>query len=293
MDELKAGNLVLIGGIDKYISRTATLVSSSLPLAAVQAVSGMKLKVSPVVAQSVRPKKASDQAAFSKALVQLGKTDSLVSIAFDSQNQQTVIAGAGELHLEVIISDLKQLCGFELVIGDPEVTLRETVIGKCDSSLAKSASKLNRIFLGARPADASLVAACEEGRDIPALVNSHPHWALQERKRIWKAGGEVGPNVLYDATHGSEFLNEAQSTIVSTFAKVAMCGPLVNGDLQGTPFVFCACALLGFVFICLAKGSLSKSRMSSYTQTALIEATFLKPCAELFMVRFCRQSLVC
>jgi translation elongation factor EF-G len=74
VDSLPAGSLVLVGGIDKYVARTCTLVSASLPLEEVRAVRGMNLKVSPVVAQSVRPTKNSDQAAFSKALIKLSKT---------------------------------------------------------------------------------------------------------------------------------------------------------------------------------------------------------------------------
>lgn len=114
------------------------------------------------------------------------KTDSLVSIKYDQATQQTIVAGAGELHLDVILSDLRALCGFQLTVGDPvvwirpkrkklsvvlnpifffffvKVALRETCVGVCEASLAKSASKLNRVYIGARPAPESLVAACEE-----------------------------------------------------------------------------------------------------------------------------------
>jgi translation elongation factor EF-G len=109
-------------------------VVAGVELSQARAVVGMKLTVSAVVAQSVRlsplhcfefvlllivllrPKKLSDAASFSKALVKLGKTDSLVHIRYDASSQQTVIAGAGELHLEVVLGDLRRLCKFELLV---------------------------------------------------------------------------------------------------------------------------------------------------------------------------------
>lgn len=78
LDECEAGNLVCLAGIDKFISRSATLVDEDATEAA--RVREMKFTVAPVVAVSVRPKSQADLEKFKKGLQKLAKVDQLVKV---------------------------------------------------------------------------------------------------------------------------------------------------------------------------------------------------------------------
>lgn len=93
-----------------------------------------------------------------------------------------------------------------------------------------------------------------QNADVAARANSEPDWQL-EKRRLWRAGGEAGPNVLQvflfecetvlfslilfgfqDSTHGSEFLNEAQGALCASFIKACHNGPLCGEPLHGVVF---------------------------------------------------------
>ena len=241
VDSVAAGSLVLLGGIDKFLNRTGTVVAAAQPLASVHPVRGMKYTVSAVVAVAVRPKRAADQAAYSKALQKLAKTDNLVQITFDAAAGETVIAGAGELHLEIVLAELRSLAKVELMVGDPVVALRETVVGSCASSLAKSSNKHNRVFMGCEPVAEPLRLALEQERvpadakERAALLVEHPEMGLDGRnpKKLWALGGEAGGNVLQDATHGVDYLHEVQSVFLASLHRLAAAGPLCGEPVHG------------------------------------------------------------
>ncbi len=193
------------------------------------------------VAVSVRPKRAADQAVYTKALQKLAKTDNLVQITFDAAAGETVIAGAGELHLEIVLAELRSLAKVELVVGDPVVALRETVVGRCASSLAKSSNKHNRVFMACEPVAEPLRLALEQGlvpsdaKERNALLSEHPEMGLDGRnpKKLWALGGEAGGNVLQDATHGVDYLHEVQSVFLSGLNRLVVSGPLCGEPVHG------------------------------------------------------------
>ncbi len=241
VESVAAGSLVLLGGVEKFLNRTGTIVAASQPLSSVFPVKGMKYTVSAVVAVSVRPKKASEQPAFSKALQKLSKTDNLVQITFDAAAGETVIAGAGELHLEIVLSDLRALAKIELVVGEPVVALRETVVGVCPSSLAKSSNKHNRIFMRCEPLNEHLRVALEQGhvaadaKERNALLSEHPEYGVDTKnpKKLWALGGEAGGNLLSDGTHGVDYLHEVQSVFVTGLNRLVVNGPLCGEPVHG------------------------------------------------------------
>ena len=251
VDSMSAGHLVLLGQVDKYINRTCTIIGAEIPIENVFPIKGMKFTVSAVVARSVKAKKTGDLAAFQKALARVQKLDNLVAISFDSHSQETVIAGAGELHLEVVLNDLQRLAkGIELVIGNPVVALRETCIGsnKEAPALAKSSNKLNRVYTAAEPLHHDLVKFLDESelpsdqKERNALLNERNEWDLDGRnpKRIWAVGGEAGANALTDDSSSVAF-SETQGFFVTAFNKFANHdgGPLCGEPVQGVRMRVC------------------------------------------------------
>jgi elongation factor 2 len=130
----------------------------------------MKFSVSPVVRVAVEPRNPADLPKLVEGLKRLAKSDPMVQVS-DSihilivtilnvllkciieESGEHIVAGAGELHLEICLKDLEEdhAC-IPIKVSDPVVSYRETVSEESDiMCLSKSPNKHNRIFLKARP----------------------------------------------------------------------------------------------------------------------------------------------
>ena len=81
----------------------------------------------PVIALAVEPKTKADQEKMSVALGRLAKEDPSFRVRTDEESGQTIIAGMGELHLDIIVDRMKREFGVEANIGKPMVSYRETI----------------------------------------------------------------------------------------------------------------------------------------------------------------------
>jgi elongation factor G len=83
----------------------------------------------PVMSISIKPDSRGDSEKMSEALHDLADEDPTFTVGFDEETEETIIAGMGELHLEVLVERLKREFGVFATIGRPEVAYRET--GTC------------------------------------------------------------------------------------------------------------------------------------------------------------------
>ena len=81
----------------------------------------------PVISLAVEPKTKADQEKMSIALGRLAKEDPSFRVHTDEESGQTIIAGMGELHLDIIVDRMKREFGVEANIGKPMVAYRETI----------------------------------------------------------------------------------------------------------------------------------------------------------------------
>ena len=81
----------------------------------------------PVIAQAVEPKTKADQEKMGIALQRLAAEDPSFRVKTDEESGQTIIAGMGELHLEIIIDRMKREFNVEANVGKPQVAYRETI----------------------------------------------------------------------------------------------------------------------------------------------------------------------
>jgi len=84
----------------------------------------------PVIAQAVEPKTKADQEKMGIALSRLAAEDPSFRVRTDEESGQTIIAGMGELHLEIIVDRMKREFGVEANVGKPQVAYRETIRNK-------------------------------------------------------------------------------------------------------------------------------------------------------------------
>ena len=81
----------------------------------------------PVISQAVEPKTKADQEKMGIALSRLAQEDPSFRVRSDEESGQTIIAGMGELHLEIIVERMKREFGVDASVGKPQVAYRETI----------------------------------------------------------------------------------------------------------------------------------------------------------------------
>jgi elongation factor G len=81
----------------------------------------------PVIAMAVEPKTKSDQEKMGIALSRLAQEDPSFRVRTDEESGQTIIAGMGELHLEILVDRMKREFNVEANVGKPQVAYRETI----------------------------------------------------------------------------------------------------------------------------------------------------------------------
>jgi len=149
MDSVPVGNTCALIGVDQFITKTGTLTTDeeSYPLIT------MKFSVSPVVRVAVEPKNPADLPKLVEGLKRLSKSDPLVQCTIEESGEH-IVAGAGELHLEICIKDLQEefMGGAPIIVSEPVVSFRETVTTESNQiCLSKSPNKHNRLYVTAVP----------------------------------------------------------------------------------------------------------------------------------------------
>src|ERR1700680_1794968 len=87
----------------------------------------------PVIQVAVEPKTKADQEKMGMALQRLAKEDPSFRVSTDEESGQTLIAGMGELHLEIIVDRMQREFKVEANVGKPQVAYRETIRGTVES----------------------------------------------------------------------------------------------------------------------------------------------------------------
>jgi elongation factor G len=87
----------------------------------------------PVISLRVEPKTKADQEKMGMALSRLVQEDPTFRVATDSETNETIISGMGELHLEIIVDRMKREFSVETNVGKPQVAYRETITGTSDA----------------------------------------------------------------------------------------------------------------------------------------------------------------
>ena len=86
----------------------------------------------PVISVAIEPKTKSDEEKMGLSLSKLSKEDPSLKVSSNQESGQTIIAGMGELHLDIIQQRLFREFGVETTVGKPQVAYRETITGKAE-----------------------------------------------------------------------------------------------------------------------------------------------------------------
>jgi elongation factor G len=121
VESASAGEIIAIGGM-KNVTTGETVSDENKQII----LESMEFP-EPVVRVAVEPKTRQDQDKMGIALNRLAQEDPSFQVSSDHETGQTIIAGMGELHLEIIVDRMKREFGVEANVGKPQVAYRETI----------------------------------------------------------------------------------------------------------------------------------------------------------------------
>jgi len=182
--DVPCGNTVGLVGVDQFLMKQGTIATAE----DAHCIKVMKYSVSPVVRVAVEVKNASDLPKLVEGLRKLSKSDPLV-VCTTEESGEHVIAGCGELHVEICLKDLEEeYAKCPIKKGDPVVSYKETVIDESTQvCLSKSPNKHNRLHCTAAPLTDELAKKIEDESVTP---KQDP----KERARILQDDHEWDPN---------------------------------------------------------------------------------------------------
>jgi elongation factor G len=120
-EEIGAGEIVAAVGL-KATTTGDTLATETAPIR----LESMTFP-DPVISVAIEPKTKADQDKLAQALARLSEEDPTFRVRSDEETGQTIIAGMGELHLEIIVDRLMREFNVNANVGRPQVAYRETI----------------------------------------------------------------------------------------------------------------------------------------------------------------------
>jgi len=242
IEDVPAGNICGLVGVDQFLVKTGTITTSK----SAHNMKVMKFSVSPVVRVAVEPKNPADLPKLVEGLKRLAKSDPMVQCIIEESGEH-IIAGAGELHLEICLKDLEEdhAC-IPLKKTDPVVSYRETVSEmSTETCLSKSPNKHNRLYMRACPLPDGLADDIENNKVTPrddpktrkAYLCEHHEFDATDAMKIWTFGPEsTGGNLLIDVTKGVQYLNEIKDSVVAGFQWASKEGVLCDENMRAVRF---------------------------------------------------------
>jgi elongation factor 2 len=243
--DVPCGNTVGLVGVDQYLLKQGTITTHDQA----HNIKVMKYSVSPVVRVAVDVKNANDLPKLVDGLKKLSKSDPLV-ICTTEESGEHIIAGCGELHIEICLKDLvEEFAKCEIIKGDPVVTYKETVNAESTQMcLSKSPNKHNRLFCKGSPLGDELSGQIEDDKIgpkseskerskmlmDPELVGEDFVWEKDDTMKIWSFGPNTnGPNIFVDVAKGVQFLNEIKDSVEAAFQWATREGVMCDENMRG------------------------------------------------------------
>jgi elongation factor 2 len=242
IEDVPCGNICGLVGVDQFLVKTGTISTFK----DAHNLKVMKFSVSPVVRVAVEAKNPADLPKLVEGLKRLAKSDPMVQCVIEESGEH-IIAGAGELHLEICLKDLEEdHAQIPIKKSDPVVSYRETVAEESNQMcLSKSPNKHNRLFMKAVPMPDGLAEDIDKGEVNPRddfkvrgryLADKY-EYDVTEARKIWCFGPDTnGPNIIVDCTKGVQYLNEIKDSVVAGFQWATKEGTLCDENMRGIRF---------------------------------------------------------
>jgi 116 kDa U5 small nuclear ribonucleoprotein component len=228
-DGVPAGNLVLLGGVDNSIVKSATIVPPKLEddeqpyiFRPVTHFTESVLKV------AVEPINPSELPKMLDGLRKVNKSYPLITTKVEESGEHIVL-GTGELYMDCVLHDLRRLyADMDIKVSDPVTRFCETVVEtSATKCYAITPNKKNKITMVAEQLEKGIATDIETGavkiRDPPRVIGKffeEKHgWDRLAARSIWAFGpDDMGPNILQDDTLAGEVCSMSSPTVTGKHA---------------------------------------------------------------------------
>ena len=236
--EVSSGNIVALTGVRSAAAGvTITPEQDSTPFEAIRHYS------EPVVTVAIEPKSMKDLPKFIGALHSLAKADASLEVSTNQETGEALLAGMGELHLEITVYRLEEEQGIKVSVSDPIVVYRESISSdnKKRPFEGKSPNRHNRFYIETEPLPDDVTNALREGafgdgavrnKDAKEIGNRFAEFGM-DKDLMRKIYAINGTNVLVNDTKGIQNLHETRELIIEGFNDVCMKGPIAEEPLMG------------------------------------------------------------
>ncbi len=241
IDQVSAGNIVAMLGLDK--ARAGETVVDIKYKDQMVPFEHLVYVAEPVVTIAIEPKRSGDLPKLVDALRKLAIEDPTLKVYINQETGEYLISGVGTLHLEIVLWDLKQRTGLEVVTSPPIVRYRETVRDKGEVFEGKSPNKHNKLYLYVEPLNEETIKLMQEGkvyadqdwRERANILREYAGWDTDEARNIWDIDENF--NIFVNKTSGVQYLREVRDTIVQGFRWTMEAGPLAQEPVRGVKVV--------------------------------------------------------
>ncbi len=232
VEKIPAGNIVAVTGLsDAIVGSTASSDKGMTPFESIRHVS------EPVVTVAVEAKHMKDLPKLIEVLRQVAKEDPTLKVMINQETGEHLLAGMGELHLEIVTHRIHRDKHVEITTSKPLVVYRETATMHAGPVEGKSPNRHNRFYVEVEPLQHAV---------IELIKNNEISMKQQEVERrdiLMKAGMSKDEakgivhiyenNIFIDMTKGIQYLNEAMELILEGFEEVMKEGPLSREPVMG------------------------------------------------------------
>ena len=235
VEHVSAGNIVAATGIkDAIAGSTVTGNPEDEPFERIVHVS------EPVVTVAVEAKNMKDLPKLIDVLRTVSKADPSIQVTINQETGENLMAGMGELHLEITEYRIRNEHGVDIVCSKPIVVYRESVAKKSPSKFeGKSPNKHNRFYIEVEPLPENIIDAIYSNK-IPQNVKKFKNEAVKilqelgmEKELAKGVFGIYGLNMIADVTKGIQYLFETRELIKEAFEEVMKSGPTASERCQG------------------------------------------------------------
>jgi len=231
-----AGNIVAFNIKDPRVGDTLVQkdLEDTIPFEKV------KYETEAVVQYSIEPLHPRDLKAMMNLLKAISINDPNLKININEETGEILISGLGELHLEIIVSELKKE-GIEIITSDPIVTHRETIQERSTLTVNSSDSR-NSITIQIEPLESQIIEALTTGQ-ITIKMSENRRRQILEKISSWD-GDEIQRlfycdnlgNIMFwleDIYYDAKVMGNIPPVIYQNFEKIFRFGPLVHDPLRG------------------------------------------------------------
>ncbi len=197
----------------------------------------------PVVTVAVEPKSMKDLPKFLDALRSLAKADASLQVSTNQETGEALLAGMGELHLEITTYRIEEEQDIKVKVSEPIVVYRESVSAdnKGRAFEGKSPNRHNRFYVEVEKLSTEVINALREGvfgdgavrnKDAKEIGNRFSEYDM-DKDMMRKIYAINGTNLLVNDTKGIQALHETRELIIEAFNEVCKRGPLAGEPTMG------------------------------------------------------------